>query len=433
MPYIVSLHLAGDNGGMIAALHATSRMNTQWRAEVNLNVTLFAAMALLLLVVVYAYYGQLNRADTTSGKMEDERLARDTMLANGEAGLWSFDATKRTVALDGSASVALGLGSGTRTLSYRALLSLVHPEDRSGLARALHPSEDGLIEARLRLRQYDDRFALFDIRAHAASRNGKLSISGAVIRAAGCQHRETEAATRRARRLQAALEALPQPLALWHRNGCLEAANQAFRDAYGLDALATVQHTDIEIQDDKDCVIVRRSHHGGAGVVETRTASGKWLLVSETETSIGGRITICADITRFKDDQCRLQAEQERLREKINGLTTSRRQLEQKCASLLQKLDSTQQSQPPFPTLHPHDPTGIASEFRTSLTTILGFSELLLAETGKARSCETRLADYARSVQQGGIRLQALIEKLEMTRQENELSEGGVVIRRTLS
>nr|WP_272210680.1 hypothetical protein [Marinicella sp. W31]MDC2876583.1 hypothetical protein [Marinicella sp. W31] len=154
------MHLVGDNGGMVIALHAMERMNAFWRAEVNLNVTLFASMALLLLVVVYAYYTQINRADETRDIMSAERSTRDAMLANGEAGLWSFEPATRRAILDGSASAALGLGSQQREITYRELLGLVHPNDRHGLARNLRPSDNGLIETNIRIRQDDGRYRL---------------------------------------------------------------------------------------------------------------------------------------------------------------------------------------------------------------------------------------------------------------------------------
>ena len=47
VPYQVSMHLAGNDGGMVMALHSMQAMNAVWRAEFNLNVTpFFAAMAL---------------------------------------------------------------------------------------------------------------------------------------------------------------------------------------------------------------------------------------------------------------------------------------------------------------------------------------------------------------------------------------------------
>ncbi|AJY46395.1 PAS domain-containing protein [Martelella endophytica] len=427
-PYLVSMHLAGDEGGMVVALHAMNRMNALWRAEVNLNVTLFAAMALLLLVVTYAYYGQLNRADGVTGRMGEERRLRDAMLANGDAGLWSFDARTKSVALDGSASAVLGFGSAGRALSYRALLGLVHPADRAGLGRSLRPSDDGVIETSLRLKAADGRHTLVHVRAHAAFRGGKLFISGAAIRAAGRHAHALDAATKRAGRLQAAIDALPQALALWHRDGRLDAANRAFRQAYALDGgVSNIRREDIEGEREAASVVVRRTQAGADQLSEVLSPNGAWLQLCESETDGGERITVGTDITRFKDEQNRLQAEQERLRQKINELAASRRRLEQKCASLSLRLE---QSAPAHSTI---DAPNTSAEIRTSLTTVLGYSELLLAESSANPACSQKLCDYARSVHEGGMALNLLVERMENGPVRMSNVEPGSIIRRTVA
>ena len=194
VPYLVSMHLVGKDGGMVMALHSMQAMNALWRAEINLNVTLFAAMALLLLVVVYAYYAQLNRADATTGLMAETEALREAMLSNGEAGLWSFDPHTRTATLDASAAATLGLGSHARQMTLRQLLGLIHPDDRTGLFRRLAPSDSGLIEAGLRIRRRDGQYIRFDLRAHAGLTGNRLSASGIATRTNTASRREVEQA-----------------------------------------------------------------------------------------------------------------------------------------------------------------------------------------------------------------------------------------------
>ncbi|MBB4121612.1 hypothetical protein [Martelella radicis] len=426
-PYQVSMHLVGADGGMVIALHAMKRMNAVWRAEVNLNVTLFAAMALLLLVVVYAYYTQINRADATTGIMSAERGARDVMLANGEAGLWSFDSANRRALLDGSASAALGLGERARELTYRDLLALVHPDDRRGLSKNLHPTDDGLIETDLRLCRHDGRYGLFAIRAHAAVKAGRLTISGAAIRQASCRHRALETAARRAAMLEAAFDALPQPLALWGKDGCLDLANASFRAAYDLDGQrGTIRRDDVSAENREQAVLVRRAHHDDRGTAEVKTAKGEWMQLAEHCFDNGAQLTLGTDITRFKEEQSRLQAEQERLREKVNTMALTRRKLELKCASLERSLETgavaPREGEPTDPAM--------PAEIRTALTAVLGFSELMIAET--ERMAGNKLNEYARHVHAGGVALHAMVERLENTAPapESEPDYRGPVVRR---
>ncbi len=431
-PYQVSMHLVGNDGGMVIALHAMERMNAVWRAEVNLNVTLFAAMALLLLVVVYAYYTQINRADATTGFMSAERGARDIMLANGEAGLWRFDPARRRVCLDGSACAALGFGEADCAMSYRDLLAHIHPADRRGLSRKLKPSNDGLIEADLRLRRRDGRYALFAVRAHAEIRGDRLSVSGAAIRQASCHQKAVEAAAGRAGMLEAAFDALPQPLALWRKDGSLDLANAAFRAAYHLDDGQCAMRRDALAAENRErAVVVRRNHGGFGAAAEVRTAAGMWMRIADHCLDNGAQLTIGTDVTIFRQEQNRLQAEQERLREKVSAMAIDRRKLELKCASLERSLEGkTPAPRRQEATLA--DPA-VPAEIRTALTAVLGFSELMMAETDKAHG--GKLNDYARHIHSGGEALQALVQRLEGKAHEPVAQPGdlaGPVVRRRI-
>ncbi|WP_152534495.1 hypothetical protein [Martelella sp. AD-3] len=409
-PYQVSMQLVGNDGGMVIALHAMERMNAFWRAEVNLNVTLFAAMALLLLVVVYAYYTQINRADATTGVMSAERGARDVMLANGEAGLWSFDPARRRACLDGSACAALGFGETAREIDYRGLLALVHPDDRRGLSRKLRPTDDGLIEADLRLRRQDGRYGLFALRAHAAIRGDTVSVSGAAIRQASCHQKAVEASAARAGMLEAAFDALPQPLALWHKDGSLDLANAAFRAAYDLDDGQCAMRRDALAAESRHQAVVVRRNHGACGTAaEVRTARGAWMRIAEHSIEDGARLTVGTDITSFRQEQTRLQAEQERLREKVSAMALDRRKLELKCASLERSLEGKTAAPRREDTVLAD--ASVPAEIRTALTSVLGFSELMMAETDKTSG--GKLNDYARHIHSGGEALQALVRRLE--------------------
>ncbi|TNB47006.1 hypothetical protein FF124_15780 [Martelella lutilitoris] len=409
-PYQVSMHLIGNDGGMVIALHAMERMNAVWRAEVNLNVTLFAAMALLLLVVVYAYYTQINRADATTGIMSAERGARDLMLANGEAGLWSFDPARRRARLDGSACAALGFGEADCEMSYRDLLALVHPDDRLGLSRRLKPSDDGLIEADLRLRRRDGRYGLFALRAHAVIRRDRLSVSGAVVRQASCHQKAVEAAAGRAGMLEAAFDALPQPLALWRKDGSLDLANAAFRSAYDLDdGQCAMRYDALAAENQEQAVIVRRNHGACGTAAEVRTAGGAWMRIADCRLDDGAQLTVGTDVTIFRQEQNRLQAEQERLREKVSAMALDRRKLELKCASLERSLEE-KHAAPRREEAALTDPA-VPAEIRTALTAVLGFSELMMAQTDKAAG--GKLNDYARHIHSGGETLLALVRRLE--------------------
>ena len=261
--------------------------------------------------------------------MSEAKALREAMLSNGEAGLWSFDPHMRTGFLDGSAAAALGLGSQERQLTLRQLLALVHPEDRIGLFRRLSPSDSGLIETTLRVRRRDGQYMRIDLRAHAGLTGETISVSGIATRTSTSYRREVEIAGKRMRLYQAAFDAMPQALALWGKNGRLELANSAFIEAYSM-----MPGTARDALFDEGAVVIRRTSDQEDITREIRTRCGRWQAVNERLLPDGTSVTVGSDITAFKDDECRLQGEQARLREKVATIAAARRSLELKCAAL---------------------------------------------------------------------------------------------------
>lgn len=432
-PYQVAPRLIGSNGGMIAAIHSLGAMNARWRAEVNLNVTLFAATAVLLLVVLYAYYAQLGRADKTRDTLKRERGALEATLANGDAGLWTFDPASRQILLDRSAQTAIGAGN-IASLSYRALISMIHPDDRKGLSRLLCPAESGLIQAGFRIIQRDGSYAHFELRAHASRLNDQLAISGVAIRS--CEsHRRAHAESRRARQLQAALDAVPHSVALWCKDGRMLATNRSFADESLLkdcrDNLAAAR------PDHSHGNIVRRVIGDDNGSMEILTSDGRWVNLVQTQTAEGDMIAVGTDITGYKEEQARLVAEQERLREKINGLAAARRRLEHQSVALNLTLEKHQNTSAPITGLPKANACELVSgEIRTALTTVSGFSQLMAMELEKLPVDVGNAERYARHVIEGAESLLDMFAGTSAMPSDHpaystKADHTGVIVRRT--
>ena len=254
------------------------------------------------------------------------------------------------------------------------------------------------------------RYGLFALRAHAAIRGDTVSVSGAAIRQASCHQKAVEASARRAGMLEAAFDALPQPLALWRKDGSLDLANAAFRAAYDLDDGQCAMRRDALAAESRHQAVVVRRNHGACGTAaEVRTARGAWMRIAEHSIEDGARLTVGTDITSFRQEQTRLQAEQERLREKVSAMALDRRKLELKCASLERSLEGKTAAPRREDTVLAD--ASVPAEIRTALTSVLGFSELMMAETDKTSG--GKLNDYARHIHSGGEALQALVRRLE--------------------
>ncbi|WP_176083396.1 hypothetical protein [Martelella sp. HB161492] len=405
--HVVSLHLIGNDGAMVMAIHTKGAAASVWRTEMNLNVTLFAATALLLIVLTYAYYAQLDRAGRNGQALSRYRDDSETMLAGGEAGLWTFDAEARSVVLTSSALEALGLPGSAGPRSLRSLLERLHPDDRRTIKALLRPSDAGRIDAVIRFRQRDDRYARFSIRAQFSTLDGRMSIAGLIFRITNGRAADTAACN--GQMLSAALEAVPQSVAIWARDGRLLAANAHFRTAYGAGLDITGLTREALSGSHPSAIIVRQTRLPGVAsgncFAETQTMQGRWIQLDERQLASGETISIGTDITRFKDNQQRLQSVQDRLRKTVNELACSKRRLEQETASLKAALSSIRTPAAADRTAEER----LTHAMREELTTVVGYCEIMMGETEQDA---TRARDYARSIHAGGMALKAIIEEM---------------------
>ncbi len=89
-----------------------------WRDELTLNVTLFAGISSILLVILYAYYTQVKRARDADEIFLESNLRVETALSRGRCGLWDFDFASREFFWSRSMYDMLGLPAADRPLSF---------------------------------------------------------------------------------------------------------------------------------------------------------------------------------------------------------------------------------------------------------------------------------------------------------------------------
>ena len=80
-----------------------------------LNVTLFAGISSILLVILYAYYTQVKRARDADDIFLESNLRVETALSRGRCGLWDFDFENREFFWSRSMYDMLGLPGSDKT------------------------------------------------------------------------------------------------------------------------------------------------------------------------------------------------------------------------------------------------------------------------------------------------------------------------------
>lgn len=93
--HFIALRQLPHSGGAVLAATSIASFEAAWRDEISLNVTLFAGVSAILMVVLYAYYIQAKRARDADAIFAESNLRVETALSRGRCGLWDFDLDNR--------------------------------------------------------------------------------------------------------------------------------------------------------------------------------------------------------------------------------------------------------------------------------------------------------------------------------------------------
>ncbi len=127
--HFIALRQLPDSGGAVLAATSIARFEAAWRDEISLNVTLFAGVSAILMVVLYAYYIQAKRARDADAVFAESNLRVETALSRGRCGLWDFDLDNRRLFWSRSMYEMLGMPGDASVLSFGDAARLMHVED----------------------------------------------------------------------------------------------------------------------------------------------------------------------------------------------------------------------------------------------------------------------------------------------------------------
>ena len=136
--HVVALMQVPGGAGTLLVATPLARIDRLWRDEVSLNVTLFAGISAILLVVLYAYYIQAKRARDADQIFAESNLRVETALSRGRCGLWDFDMPNRRLFWSRSMYEMLGMPPRADVLSFGDAARLMHPDDSRHLQDRAH-------------------------------------------------------------------------------------------------------------------------------------------------------------------------------------------------------------------------------------------------------------------------------------------------------
>jgi two-component system, cell cycle sensor histidine kinase PleC len=211
-------------------------------------------------------------------------------------------------------------------------------------------------------------------------------------------------------RLRDAIESTSEAFVLWDRHGRLVMCNKNFRSYFQLDPELLKAGVGREQVERAARMSIRQEYPapgGRRGVREAELSDGRWVQISERQTSEAGLVVTAADITVLKTQEEARRIKEEELRRAVINLEQSQEQLSELARKYeAEKIRAEGASQAKSEFL-----ANMSHELRTPLNAINGFSEIMSAEMYGPLG-DARYRDYARDILSSGQHLLALINDI---------------------
>ncbi|MBD8553148.1 PAS domain-containing protein [Rhizobium sp. CFBP 8762] len=386
--YIVSMSQVSGRSGVVLVASPTARIDTVWRDDVSLNVTLFSGISTILFVVLYAYYIQAKRARDADTIFDESNQRVETALARGRCGLWDFDLPNRRLFWSRSMYEMLGMTPQDSVLSFGDAARLMHPDDNGiyKVARSIAKGDAKQIDQIFRMRHADGHYVWMRARAQLIrTASGRVHLIGIAMDVTE-QHRLAQRYAEADQRLADAIESTSEAFVLWDKNDRLVMCNTHYQQAYGLPDAVLIPGTERTVVHASAArpIVERRiadpDHSNRSTTTEVQLADERWLQINERVTRDGGVVSVGTDITLLKRHQVRLRESERRLMATISDLSASRITLERQKAELSiananyqaekERAEAANKAKSEFL-------ANMSHELRTPLNAILGFSEIL--------------------------------------------------------
>ncbi len=418
----------GSDGALIVSAHSMDAVNRFVRNEVSLDVTIFAGISAILLVILYAYYIQVKRARDADDIFVQSNLRIETALSRGRCGLWDFDVDSRRLFWSGSMYEMLGLPPVGNVISYADAARMMHPADGNlyALARAISRGNAKQVDQVFRMRHASGHYVWMRARAQVVQMaNGRTHVIGIAMDVTE-QHRLAQRYAEADQRLADAIECTSEAFVLWDKNDRLVMCNTHFQQAYGLPdnvlvpgterfaVLATSARPVIERRiADPDAAVSRAPRKcslptsagcrstSAAPAMAVRSRSAPISPFSSASRSAARRRTpLMATIGDLSASQITLEKQKEAL-----SVANANYQVEKERAQAANKAKSEFLA-------------NMSHELRTPLNAILGFSEILVnGMFGPLGS--SKYSEYAKDIHDSGQHLLAVItDILDMSKIE---------------
>jgi two-component system, cell cycle sensor histidine kinase PleC len=394
----------------------------EWNKIVSLNVMLFVLTSTVLIVILYAYFGQATRAQAADKLYSDAHQRVDLALVRGRCGLWDWDMARGRMYWSRSMFDMLGYEPCEATLSFGEVAKIIHPDDGDlfELANRIASRETDQIDQVFRMRHADGHWIWMRARAQVLDTDAsEIHLIGVALDITEQRHlaQRSEAADMR---LRAAIESITESFVLWDTADRLVMCNTKFQQDAGLPASEVrpgVARADIEKRMTAfvtDRRLPNPNGNRGSASYERLLADGRWMQVNELKTRDGSTVSIGTDITQIKLHQEKLVDSERRLMATIHDLSLARKAEEERSRELVElnrvcmreteRAEAANRAKSEFL-------ANMSHELRTPLNAIIGFSELMQSALfGPLGS--NKYEEYSRDIHASGSYLLGVINDI---------------------
>ncbi len=386
--WYAAVSLTRDRKNAAAVLVPQEAVFDSWRKTVSLNVTLFVLTAGVLIIILYAYFGQASRAQTADRIYLEAHQRIDMALVRGRCGLWDWDMVRGKMYWSRSMYDMLGYEPCNSMLSFGEVDDIIHPEDGDlfELANKIVEREIDHIDQVFRMRHADGQWVWMRARAQVIDPEApEIQLIGIAVDVTEQRHLalRSEAADLR---LRTAIENINESFVLWDAAQRLIMCNSKFQKDNGLSdrdvmpgaARAVLEERMLAFASERR--LANTNGPQGGATFERQLSDGRWLQVNELRTRDGGTVSVGSDITQIKLHQEKLVDSERRLMATIHDLSLARRAEEERASELVElnrkymketeRAEAANRAKSEFL-------ANMSHELRTPLNAIIGFSELM--------------------------------------------------------
>ncbi|MET3582177.1 two-component system cell cycle sensor histidine kinase PleC [Mesorhizobium robiniae] len=386
--WYAAVSLANARNGAAAALVPQEAVFEAWRKTVSLNVTLFVLTAGVLIIVLYAYFGQAARAQAADRIYLEAHQRIDMALVRGRCGLWDWDMVRGKMYWSRSMYDMLGYEPCDTMLSFGEVDEIIHPEDGDlfQLANRIVAREIDHIDQVFRMRHADGQWVWMRARAQVIDPEApEIQLIGIAVDVTEQRHLalRSEAADLR---LRTAIENINESFVLWDSTQRLIMCNSKYQQDNGLSDRDVMPGASRAVLEERMLAfaserrLANLNGQQGGVTFERQLADGRWLQVNELRTRDGGTVSVGSDITQIKLHQEKLVDSERRLMATIHDLSLARRAEEERSRELVElnrkymketeRAEAANRAKSEFL-------ANMSHELRTPLNAIIGFSELM--------------------------------------------------------